>query len=187
MWVGGRGSRHAQKHVMRSRIRHQSSCIGVMRSSSTVEYSVLVSVAQVRARERAVSHASPCAAPHFTPLHQTNPGTHSLNAALHILGFRSLHQPSCAHVLRASGAEHRHDADADDEEELKLRQALFEHTLSAFDGGTDSAIAPFYRQLDRAFPGDGRHWHRFLNSLARYKIITIHFWAFHSRSSAAGV
>jgi hypothetical protein len=63
-------------------------------------------------------------------------GTRSLTAALHVLGFDTVHYPTDASTLQTLI---RGDA----------RFPLLEH----YDGITDITVAPYYEDLDRAYPG----------------------------------
>lgn len=58
-------------------------------------------------------------------------GTNSLNEALCILGYRSLHYPDCALMLAGRYAD----------------------ALRGHDAATDISVAAFFRELDAAYPG----------------------------------
>jgi hypothetical protein len=63
-------------------------------------------------------------------------GTGSLVAALNLLGIRSIHYPSDDQTLR------------------ELKEARYRlSVLEDHDGAADVSVAPFYAQLDRAYPG----------------------------------
>jgi Sulfotransferase domain len=63
-------------------------------------------------------------------------GTRSLVAALNSLGVRSIHYPSDDQTLR----------------ELKAGQYRLS-VLDVYDGAADISVAPYYAELDRAYPG----------------------------------
>jgi hypothetical protein len=63
-------------------------------------------------------------------------GTKSLVAALNLLGFKSIHYPSDDQTLR----------------ELKAAQYRLT-VLDEYDGAADIPIAPYYAELDGAYPG----------------------------------
>jgi Sulfotransferase domain len=63
-------------------------------------------------------------------------GTGSLVAALNLLGVRSIHYPSDDQTLR----------------ELKAAQFRLS-VLDEYDGAADISVAPYYAELDRAYPG----------------------------------
>jgi Sulfotransferase domain len=63
-------------------------------------------------------------------------GTMSLVSALNLLGVRSIHYPSDDQTLRELKA-------------ARYRLSVLEH----YDGAADISIAPYYAELDRAYPG----------------------------------
>lgn len=58
-------------------------------------------------------------------------GTHTLNACLEILGFRSIHYP----------------------DPTLMKAGKFDEALAGYDAATDISVSAYFRELDIAYPG----------------------------------